>query len=88
VLRPACGKYASFVAKCVFETFNDEKALNNPQVAVQTESVAEMILCVIFWVSVVQCVLASSEGGNDGGLDFRKLRPLVQAERIGANPVY
>ena len=72
--------------KCVFETFN-EKSLNNPQAAVQAELVAEMILYVIFWVSVVQCVLASSEGSNDGGLDFRKLRPLVQAERIGASPV-
>jgi hypothetical protein len=53
----------------------------------QAELVAEMIWCVIFWLSVAQCVLASSEGSSDDGLDFRKLRPLVQAERIGASPV-
>jgi hypothetical protein len=73
--------------KCVFETFNEEKSLNNAQVAVQAELVPEMFLGVIFWLSVVQCVLASSERSNDGGLDFRKLRPLVEAERIGASPV-
>ena len=72
--------------KCIFETLNDEKILNTPQVAVQAEIILEMLLCVIFWLSVVQRVLALSQQ-KDGRLDFTKLRPLVQAERIGSSPV-
>jgi len=46
-----------------------------------------MLWCAIFYLAVVHWVLALNEE-TSVGLDFGKLRPLVQADRIGSDPVF